>query len=127
MLLYWVVKKIDAIPICKIEIIDLQKVSSAKEGLVDDEKNQSMARIFKLLGEPTRLKIILSLFDNELCVCDLAAVVESTVSAVSHQLRLLRNSRLVKFRKAGKMVYYSIEDAHIKQLIEQTKQHVEEN
>jgi len=121
------VKKIDAIPICKIEIIDLQKVSSAKEGLVDDEKNQSMARIFKLLGEPTRLKIILSLFDNELCVCDLAAVVESTVSAVSHQLRLLRNSRLVKFRKAGKMVYYSIEDAHIKQLIEQTKQHVEEN
>ncbi|MCB9249376.1 MAG: winged helix-turn-helix transcriptional regulator [Ignavibacteriales bacterium] len=84
----------------------------------------NIGNIFKLLGEPTRLKIIFSLMDNELCVCDLAATIDTTISAISHQLRLLRNARLVKFRKDGKMVYYTIKDEHIKKLIEQIAEHV---
>ncbi|MFA8342812.1 MAG: ArsR/SmtB family transcription factor [Rhodothermaceae bacterium] len=101
-------------------------MKKTKENLADNSEIFEMAETFKLLGEPTRLKIVLSLLDNELCVCDISAVTESTVSAVSHQLRLLRNSRLVKFRKEGKMVYYSIDDGHISYIISQIKEHVQE-
>lgn len=85
-----------------------------------------MAEIFKLLGEPTRLKIVLSLINRELCVFDLAAALNANVSTVSHQLRLLRNARLVKYRKEGKMVFYSIDDNHINDAINNIKAHTEE-
>jgi ArsR family transcriptional regulator len=111
-------------PVCNIEIVDQEKVEFAKGKLADIDQILQTANLFKLIGEPSRLKILLSLFDNELCVCDLAATSESTISAVSHQLRLLRNARLVKFRKEGKMIYYSLEDCHIKTLIEQAKEHL---
>ncbi|MCF6271012.1 MAG: metalloregulator ArsR/SmtB family transcription factor [Melioribacteraceae bacterium] len=113
-------------PVCKIEIVNEAKVKEAQKSLSNNPQILDMVEIFKLLGESTRLKIILSLIDNELCVCDLSAVTDSTISAVSHQLRLLRNARLVKFRKEGKMVFYSIDDEHIYKLIEQVKEHVEE-
>ena len=113
-------------PVCKIEIIDESKVKKAKEKLENTQQIFEMANIFKLLVEPTRLKIIMSLINSELCVCDLAAAIDSTISSVSHQLRLLRNSRLVKYRKEGKMVYYSIEDDHINKLIQQVKEHIDE-
>ena len=119
-------KKGKTVPVCKVEIVDEAKVKEAQENLANTPQILEMAEIFKLLGEPTRLRIILSLIDNELCVCDLSGATESTVSAVSHQLRLLRNARLVKFRKEGKMVFYSIEDEHINKLIEQVKAHAEE-
>ncbi len=120
-------KKIKSAPICKIEIVDKSKVKKAKKNLENNKQILQMANIFKLLGEPTRLKIILSLINSELCVCDLAAAIDSTVSSVSHQLRLLRNARLVKYRKEGKMVFYSIEDEHINKLIEQVNEHIEES
>ena len=119
-------KKGKTVPVCKVEIVDEAKVKEAQENLANTPQILEMAEIFKLLGEPTRLRIILSLIGNELCVCDLSGATESTVSAVSHQLRLLRNARLVKFRKEGKMVFYSIEDEHINKLIEQVKAHAEE-
>jgi ArsR family transcriptional regulator len=111
-------------PVCKIEIVDKDKVKFAKEKLLNLDQILGTANLFKLIGEPSRLKILLSLFDNELCVCDLAATSESTISATSHQLRLLRNARLVKYRKEGKMIYYSLEDQHVKSLIEQAKEHL---
>ncbi len=119
-------KKIKSVPVCKVNIIDEAKVKKAQMIIAETPRILEMAEIFKLLGEPTRLKIILSLISNELCVCDLSAVTNSTVSAVSHQLRLLRNMRLVKYRKEGKMVFYSLEDEHINKLIKQVKEHAEE-
>ncbi|MHB8337635.1 MAG: ArsR/SmtB family transcription factor [Ignavibacteriaceae bacterium] len=113
-------------PVCEIQIIDKVKVKKTKAKLPGIDETLQIAGIFKLLGDPTRLKIILALIENELCVCDLAAVINSTVSAVSHQLRLLRSEKLIKFRKDGKMVYYSIDDDHIKNLIDQLKEHVNE-
>jgi ArsR family transcriptional regulator len=112
--------------VCKIDIVDEIKVDAARKSLVETSQIFEMAEIYKLLGEPTRLKLLLSLMTSELCVCDLAAVIDSTVSAVSHQLRLLRNARLVKYRKNGKMVYYSIDDEHIEDLIHLLKEHIRE-
>lgn len=113
-------------PVCEIQIIDKAKVKATKGKLLDLDETLQIAEIFKLLGEPTRLKIVLALIENELCVCDLSAVINTSVSAVSHQLRLLKSARLIKFRKEGKMVYYSIDDDHIKNLVEQLKEHISE-
>jgi DNA-binding transcriptional ArsR family regulator len=106
--------------------VDKKKVKEVRKNLKDKAKISDIADIFKLLGEPTRLKIILALIKNELCVCDISATIDSTVSAVSHQLRLLRNARIVKYRKDGKMVYYSIDDGHINSAIKLIKDHSEE-
>ena len=113
-------------PVCEVQIINKAKVKATKANLPGPDETLHIANIFKLLGDPTRLKIIMALMENELCVCDLAAVINSTVSAVSHQLRLLRSEKLIKFRKDGKMVYYSIDDNHIKNLVDQLKEHVNE-
>ncbi len=127
MLLYFSMSKIKSAPVCKIEIVDEAKVKKARKLISNSDEIIDIAEIFKLLGDPNRLKIVLALLHRELCVCDLAAVIDSTVSAVSHQLRLLRNVRLVKYRKDGKMVYYSIDDEHIAQIINITKVHVKES
>ena len=113
-------------PVCEVEIVDPQKVLEAKKKIANVDQVLEMADIFKLLGEPTRLKIVLSLINSELCVCDLAAAMDANVSTVSHQLRLLRNARLVKYRKEGKMVFYSIDDNHIADTIKNIKEHTEE-
>lgn len=126
LLLCLIMKKDAVAPVCKIEIVDQEKVEFAKSKLSNIDQVFEIAQLFKIIGEPSRLKILISLFDNELCVCDLAATLDSTISAVSHQLRLLRNARLVKYRKEGKMIYYSLEDEHINTLIEQAKEHQQE-
>ncbi len=114
------------VPVCKIEIVDKAKVKKGRKAINEYKNLMEMTGLFKILGDPTRMKIILALIKNELCVCDLAAVIDSTISAVSHQLRLLRNARLVKYRKEGKMVYYSIVDQHINQLILTANEHISE-
>lgn len=83
-----------------------------------------LADVFKALGDPTRVKIIHALLQNELCVHDLTQVLEMGQSAVSHQLRVLRNARIVKRRKVGKTVYYSLDDDHVEQIFVQTLQHL---
>jgi len=85
-----------------------------------------LAGIFKVLGDVTRVRMLKALSVEELCVCDLAAVLDLTQSAVSHQLRLLRTARLVKYRKDGKVVYYSLDDDHVKTLFEQGLEHVQQ-
>lgn len=84
-----------------------------------------MAELFKALGDPTRVKLIYALVDQELCVHDLCVVLNMAQSAVSHQLRYLRNVRMVKRRKAGKTVYYSLDDEHVKEVFVQTLKHLE--
>jgi DNA-binding transcriptional ArsR family regulator len=85
-----------------------------------------LANTFKVLGDPTRVRILYALSIEELCVCDIAALIEASQSAISHQLRLLRSAKLVKFRKEGKMAYYSLDDDHIRNLFKEGIQHVEQ-
>lgn len=101
-----------------------QNICLAKADAISDEEAQLAAETFKLLGDATRLKILHALSKRELCVCDIAAVVQMGQSAVSHQLRLLRGSRLVKYRKEGKMVWYSLDDDHIDLLMKQGIAHI---
>ena len=87
---------------------------------------ESMAELFAMLGEPTRLNIVNQLIQRELCVHELAESLKMSVSAVSHQLRLLKATRIVKFRKQGKHVYYRLDDDHIKEMILIAREHINE-
>jgi len=111
---------------CDIFYVDEAKVTSVAAKLKRNDKIDDLSEIFKLIGDPTRLKIILALKEEELCVCDLATLLGITRSAVSHQLRLLRGLRLVKVRREGKMAYYSLKDCHITMLIQTVLEHANE-
>lgn len=87
---------------------------------------EAIADVFKLLGDPTRVKLVDILTHGERCVCDLAALAGLSESAVSHQLRLLRAARLVRVRRAGRLAYYSLDDHHVVGLLHDTRKHVEE-
>lgn len=114
------------IEICKANIVDAEKVNRVSQQLPEMQDLQELSDTFKVLSDPTRLKIVLALAQEELCVCDLAALVEVSISAISHQLRLLRNLRLVSYRKEGKMVYYRLDDEHVENLIREAARHVAE-
>lgn len=85
-----------------------------------------MAELFKLFGDPTRIKILCSLLRHELCVCDLAALIGMNQSAVSHQLRLLKQGQLVKSRREGKSIFYSLADGHVETMLAQGMEHISE-
>lgn len=102
-----------------------QAVVLVKAEMLSDKVAQRVAETFKVLGDTTRVKILRALSTQELCVCDVSAVVGMGQSAVSHQLRALRNARLVKYRREGKMVWYSLDDEHIAGLLAQGIEHVE--
>ena len=120
------IMKNDKIEICKETVVNYEKVEAVKNELPSTREIADLSEIFKVLGDPTRLKIVLALAKEELCVCDLATLVNLSVSAISHQLRLLRNLRLVKYRKSGKMVYYMLDDDHIESIINQALIHIRE-
>ncbi len=101
-----------------------QIICIAKKESISDHDAQQVAEIFKLLGDPTRVKILQALTKRELCVCDIAVIVEMGQSAVSHQLRLLRNARLVRYRREGKMAWYSLDDEHVRSLLSQGIDHI---
>jgi len=111
--------------ICQIYYVDKERVERARARMNDDRTIVDLAEIFKVLAEPTRVRILHAISEEELCVCDIAAVVNATQSAISHQLRILRSARLVKSRKDGKMVYYSLDDDHVRTLFEEGIRHVE--
>ncbi len=112
--------------VCRVIAIDKEKVKAVTKLMPTETEVERTAETFKILGDPTRLKIVLALIKEELCVCDLSALVGVSVSAISHQLRLLRGMRLVKHHKDGKMVYYSIDDEHIENIISETLVHINE-
>lgn len=99
-------------------------IAELKENLIAGNTAAGLADVFKALGDPTRVKIIYTLLEKELCVHDLTMVLDMGQSAVSHQLRYLRNLRIVKRRKVGKTVFYSLDDDHIEQIFVQMLQHV---
>ena len=101
-------------------------VNEVKKKIPQDEIIYDLAEFFKVFADSTRMKIIYALMENELCVCDIANIVQTTQSAISHQLRLLKQSKLVKFRKEGKVVYYSLDDEHISQIVKKGREHIEE-
>lgn len=103
-----------------------EKIRAARKAMVKDEAILGLSETFKVLSDPTRLKIVLALAAEELCVIDVAQLLSLTESAVSHQIRLLRTLRLVKQRKEGKMVFYSLDDEHIEELIKVASLHIAE-
>jgi DNA-binding transcriptional ArsR family regulator len=106
---------------------DPARIARAQAELVDLPTADVLAETFRLLGDATRVRVLDALASGELCVCDLAALLGHTVSAVSHQLRLLRSVRLVRARRDGRMVFYSLDDHHIIGLLSQARRHVEED
>lgn len=103
-----------------------KEVTQLKCNMVKDETLYDVADLFKMFSDSTRVKILYVLFDREFCVCDIAALLEMSQSSISHQLRLLKQSRLVKSRREGKSSYYSLADDHVKMIINQGLEHVEE-
>lgn len=111
---------------CQEKVLHKTQVTRAIENIPDPDAIESLADIFRALSDPSRLKIVTALSTCELCVCDLAAVSGSSESAVSHQLRILRNLKIVRYRREGKIVFYRLDDDHVKSLISQSIQHVKE-
>lgn len=112
--------------VCDIECTDEKAVKDVKDRMLNENILIEVSENFKIFGDPTRLKILHALYQRELCVCDLTAVLESNQSTISHQLRVLRKSNLVKFRKQGKMAYYSLADEHVIKIIELGVEHATE-
>ncbi len=111
---------------CDVFHIDPARVARLREALIGSEAVSALAETFRVLGDPTRVRMLDALSHGELCVCDLATLLGLTESAVSHQLRLLRSLRLVRARREGRMVYYALDDRHIVTLFRQGLTHVEE-
>lgn len=106
--------------------INIKKVEKIKKTLISEDTIFDMAEFFKVFGDSTRMKIISALLKDELCVGEIAMITNSTQSAISHQLRVLKQSKLVKYKKVGKTVYYSLDDNHIYQIYNLVKEHIEE-
>ena len=111
---------------CDCRIIHDEKVNDARQRALDDEATEDLCQTFKALGDISRLKILWALEQQEMCVCDLAALLGITESAVSHQLRLLRTLRLVKNRRDGTILYYRLADDHVSELVRIALEHVQE-
>lgn len=92
----------------------------------EETKLYELAELFKIFGDSTRMRILFVLFEAEVCVCDLSAALQMTPSAISHQLKILKQSKLVKYRREGKSVFYSLADDHVRAIIRQGMEHVEE-
>lgn len=112
--------------LCSVSIMHPDVADHVKSKLNDDETFYYMAEFFHMFDDPTRLKIIGALIVSELCVCDLAAVTGMSQSVISHHLKILRQARVIKFRRDGKMAYYSICDDHIGSIFQQGLTHVQE-
>ena len=112
--------------LCEITIIHEDVVKKVKEHIPAERELNDLVEFFKVFGDVTRLKLLSVLFHSEMCVCDLAKTLNMTQSAISHQLRILKQMKLVKNRREGKTVFYSLADGHIKTIINQGMEHIQE-
>lgn len=112
--------------VCQTKCINPEKIARTKKLMCCEKDIAGLAETFKVLGDRTRVRILQALAVEELCVCDLVLLLNLTQSAVSHQLRLLRAADLVRFRRQGKIVYYSLDDEHVRTLFAQALKHVQE-
>ena len=115
---------IQELPRCEETQIHPDAVERVRGLLPQDEVLYDLAELFKIFGDSTRVKILYALLESELCVCDIAKLMEVSQSAVSHQLRVLKGSKLVKFRREGKTVYYSLADQHVMSILSQGMEHI---
>ena len=113
--------------LCDVIHLHPARVAELRSALIGEEAVTDLAETFRTLGDPTRVRILDALSHGELCVCDLAALVRMSESAVSHQLRLLRSLRLVRPRREGRMVFYALDDKHIITLFRMGQRHVQES
>ncbi len=111
---------------CDCDVIHQDVVDRVSRAMPKEEDLYDLAELFKVFGDTTRIKLLWALDKEEMCVCDLAILLNMTQSAVSHQLRVLKQARLVKFRRDGKNVYYSLDDDHVKLMFEQGLLHINE-
>jgi DNA-binding transcriptional ArsR family regulator len=112
--------------VCQDNCPHLAKIKEVEVSSIDRQTFLTLSEIFKLFADETRLRIICSILNTELCVCDLCELLNLNQSAVSHQLQLLRNSKLVKYRKEGKQVFYSLKDEHVESIIKIALAHITE-
>lgn len=111
---------------CEETCVHCDVVEGVRAQLPDEDEMYDLAELFKVFGDSSRIKILFALFSNEICVCDLAESLNMTQSAVSHQLKILKTARLVKARREGKQMIYSLADDHVRTIIGQGKEHIEE-
>jgi Predicted transcriptional regulators len=114
------------IEICEVNVIHEDVVNEVRKRLPSEDTLYDLADLFKVFGDSTRIKILCALFEHEMCVCDIAAVTGMTQSAISHQLRVLKQANLVGFRRDGKTLYYSLKDNHVFSIYEQGLEHINE-
>lgn len=110
---------------CETFQLNKDKTNRIKSHMIKEDEAIKLSQVFKVLGDPTRIKILYILSKYELCVCDIANILGMSQSAISHQLRVLRTTRVVKFRKEGKSAFYSLDDDHVLQLFNQGLDHVQ--
>jgi ArsR family transcriptional regulator, lead/cadmium/zinc/bismuth-responsive transcriptional repressor len=111
---------------CDCNVIHQEVVDQVKLTMPNTESIQNLSQLFKVLGDPTRIKIISALFKSEMCVCDMATLFNMTQSSISHQLSVLKQARLVNYRREGKVVYYALDDHHIQQIFDHGYSHIQE-
>lgn len=119
-------KEKSEIEICGISCIHPDKINQVLDSLPDESTLMQLAELFRIFGDSTRIRILYALFEAEVCVCDLAKLLGMTQSAISHQLRLLKQARLIKSRRDGKTVFYSLADDHVRGLLQLATDHISE-
>ncbi len=117
-------ESIEPIEQCQEQVVHKEIVNQVYNHMPEDETLYDLADFFKVFGDCTRIKVLYALFESEMCVCDIADLLNMSQSAISHQLRVLKQSRLVKYRREGKTVYYSLNDHHIKTIFNQGLEHI---
>ena len=116
----------DGMELCEAPELHEELLAAVREKMPEEDRLCELAELFGVFGDSTRIRILFVLFEAEVCVCDLAEVLRMTPSAISHQLRILKSSKLVKSRREGKSVFYSLADDHVRTIVRQGMEHVEE-
>ena len=111
---------------CDCDVLHIEVVNAVRESMPEDETVSDVSDLFRVLGDSTRVKILWALDKSEMCVCDIASLICMTKSAVSHQLRVLKDNNLVKNRREGKVIYYSLADSHVQDIFEKAVEHINE-
>ena len=116
----------DTIPNCEFMHAHEEIIEKVNASMPDEELLYDLAELYKVFGDSTRIKILYVLFESEMCVCDIAQLLNLGQSAVSHQLRILKDAKLVRFRREGKIIFYALDDEHVRNILSMGMEHVEE-
>lgn len=117
----------EGMEVCELCEVHENLLKIVNEKMPEETELYDLAELFKVFGDSTRMRILFVLFEAEVCVCDLAEALNMTQSAISHQLRILKQNKLVKSRREGKSVFYSLADDHVRTIVDQGREHIEED